>query len=134
MKFKALIGTSILAMAVATPAWAQGAADDDTADDNIIIVTATLRAANVQDIPIAVTAVSPADLERQGVQDIRTLSSISPSFNLQSSQTETQGDIDPYPRRRDHRQQYRPRKFGRRIHRRCVSVASGHCARRPPRP
>ena len=91
MKFKVLIGSSILAMAVATPAWAQNAQDSDAADDNIIIVTATLRAANVQDIPIAVTAVSPVDLERQGVQDIRTLSSISPSFSLQSSQTETQG-------------------------------------------
>lgn len=88
MKFKGLIGTSILAMAVATPAYAQ---ESDETEDNVIIVTATLRAANVQDIPIAVTAVSPLDLERQNVQDIRTLSSISPSFNLQSSQTETQG-------------------------------------------
>lgn len=87
MKFKALIGTSALAMIAATPAFAQ----TDTADDNVIIVTATLRAANVQDIPIAVTAVSPNELERQNVQDIRTLSSITPSFNLQSSQTETQG-------------------------------------------
>ena len=90
MKFKALMGSSLLAMTVATPTWAQDT-DSEAADDNIIIVTATLRAANVQDIPIAVTAVSPSDLERQNVQDIRTLSSISPSFNLQSSQTETQG-------------------------------------------
>jgi iron complex outermembrane receptor protein len=87
MKFKALIGASALAMAVATPAYAQ----DNTIDENVIIVTATLRAANVQDIPIAVTAVSPNELERQNVQDIRTLSSITPSFNLQSSQSETQG-------------------------------------------
>lgn len=89
MKFKGLMGSSILAMAVATPAYAQQ--DTEDASDNVIIVTATLRAANVQDIPLAVTAVSPSDLERQNVQDIRTLSSISPSFNLQSSQTETQG-------------------------------------------
>lgn len=88
MKFKALIGTSALAMVVATPAYAQ---NDSTIDDNVIIVTATLRAANVQDIPIAVTAVSPNELERQNVQDIRTLGSITPSFNLQSSQSETQG-------------------------------------------
>ena len=91
MKFKALIGTSILAMSVSSPAFAQEASEESTADENIIIVTATLRAANVQDIPLAVTAVNPVDLERQGVQDIRTLSSISPSFSLQSSQTETQG-------------------------------------------
>ncbi len=90
MKFKALIGTSFLAMAAASPAFAQDAQDSE-AEDNVIIVTATLRAANVQDIPIAVTAVSPVELERQGINDIRTLSSISPSFSLQSSQTETQG-------------------------------------------
>ena len=89
MRFNALIGTSVLALSMAAPAYAQQG--DSAADDNIIIVTATLRAANVQDIPIAVTAVAPADLERQNVQDIRTLSSITPSFSLQSSQTETQG-------------------------------------------
>lgn len=73
-------------------AQAQDAQQDDQAPErDVIIVTATLRAADVQDIPIAVTAVSPADLDRQNVQDIRTLSSITPSFNLQSSQTETQG-------------------------------------------
>lgn len=87
MKIKSLIGTSALAMAVATPAYAQ----DNTIDENVIIVTATLRAANVQDIPIAVTAVSPNELERQNVQDIRTLSSITPSFSLQTSQSDAQG-------------------------------------------
>jgi outer membrane receptor protein involved in Fe transport len=91
MKFNALIGTSVLALSLAAPAYAQQADADSGADDNVIIVTATLRAANVQDIPIAVTALSPNDLERQNVQDIRTLSSITPSFSLQSSQTETQG-------------------------------------------
>ncbi len=45
----------------------------------------------MQDIPIAVTAVAPETLERQGIADIKTLSSITPSFNIQSSQTETQG-------------------------------------------
>jgi iron complex outermembrane recepter protein len=59
--------------------------------DEPIVVTATLRTMDVQDIPLAVTAVSPATLERQGVSDIKSLSSISPSFNIQSSQTETQG-------------------------------------------
>lgn len=74
-----------------TPAFAQDDADDQAAPDNVIIVTATLRASDVQDIPLAVTAVAPQTLERQGISDIKTLSSISPSFNIQSSQTETQG-------------------------------------------
>lgn len=46
---------------------------------------------DVQDIPLAVTAVAPEALERQGINDIKNLASISPSFNIQSSQTETQG-------------------------------------------
>jgi outer membrane receptor protein involved in Fe transport len=46
---------------------------------------------DVQDIPLAVTAVAPETLERQGVNDIKNLAAISPSFNIQSSQTETQG-------------------------------------------
>lgn len=50
------------------PAYAQDADGapqaDEAFDDNVIIVTATRRAENVQDIPIAVTAVSPAQLEK----------------------------------------------------------------------
>jgi iron complex outermembrane recepter protein len=84
--------TTILVSLAITPAYAQDAqAEDDADDSQPIIVTATLRAMDVQDIPLAVTAVSPETLERQGIADIKTLSSISPSFNIQSSQTETQG-------------------------------------------
>ncbi|WOE76073.1 TonB-dependent receptor [Alterisphingorhabdus coralli] len=76
------------------PADGQAAQDEDDDffdDDNVVIVTATLRAQDIQDIPIAVTAVSQAELDRQGIVDIRNLGSLSSSFNLQSSQTESQG-------------------------------------------
>jgi len=56
-----------------------------------IVVTATRRSQNIQDIPIAVTAVTPTQLERQGVDDLGELGNVSASFNLQSSQTESQG-------------------------------------------
>lgn len=85
--------TAALCSAMFIPAaYAQEApqAEEDSGDEPII-VTATLRAMDVQDIPLAVTAVAPEALEREGVSDIKTLSSISPSFNIQSSQTETQG-------------------------------------------
>jgi outer membrane receptor protein involved in Fe transport len=72
-------------------AYAQTAESSDDSGDEPIIVTATLRAMDVQDIPLAVTAVAPEALERQGVNDIKNLASISPSINIQSSQTETQG-------------------------------------------
>ncbi|MXO75027.1 TonB-dependent receptor [Altererythrobacter aerius] len=90
MRGKAALFASACAIVPAC-AHAQDTTAGQANERDVIIVTATLRAADVQDIPIAVTAVQPAELERQGVMDIRTLSSISPSFNIQSSQTETQG-------------------------------------------
>jgi iron complex outermembrane recepter protein len=86
---KLALCSSILGGAAFAPAvYAQAAAADE---EEPIVVTATLRTMDVQDIPLAVTAVSPVQLERQGISDIKSLSSISPSFNIQSSQTETQG-------------------------------------------
>lgn len=90
MRAAAALLAGACAAAIATPLAAQDTSGT-TAERDVIIVTATLRAADVQDIPIAVTAVQPEELQRQGVVDIKTLSSVSPSFNIQSSQTETQG-------------------------------------------
>ena len=60
-------------------------------DADEIIVTATKRATSVQDVPISVTVVNPAQLENQGIASIKDLSSVASGFNIQSSQTETQG-------------------------------------------
>ncbi|MFK7842140.1 MAG: TonB-dependent receptor [Sphingorhabdus sp.] len=74
--------------AMTTPAFAQDAAQEAEAlDDNIIIVTATRRAADVQDIPIAVTAVSPVQLEQQGVVNVQNIGSVSSSFSTSNAQT-----------------------------------------------
>ena len=86
----ALCSTICSAMLVPA-AYAQTAQAEEDSGNEPIIVTATLRAMDVQDIPLAVTAVAPEALERQGINDIKNLASISPSFNIQSSQTETQG-------------------------------------------
>lgn len=56
-----------------------------------VIVTATKREASVQEVPIAVTAISGESLIRAGVTDLRDLSTVATSFNLNSSQTESQG-------------------------------------------
>ncbi|MFN3748151.1 MAG: TonB-dependent receptor [Sphingorhabdus sp.] len=86
------LSTTMLATFAIAPAYAQDAqAEEESYENEPIVVTATLREADVQDIPIAVTAVQPETLERQGIADIKSLSSVTPSFNIQSSQTETQG-------------------------------------------
>ncbi|MEM1195992.1 MAG: TonB-dependent receptor [Pseudomonadota bacterium] len=55
-------------------------------DDGVIIVTATRRAQDVQDIPIAVTAISPEALNNQGVDNIREVTDLAPSFTSSQAQ------------------------------------------------
>ncbi|MFW6093874.1 MAG: TonB-dependent receptor [Pseudomonadota bacterium] len=56
-----------------------------------VVVTATKRDESIQDVPVAVTALSEMQLERAGVQDVTDLPSLSSSFHLNSSQTEARG-------------------------------------------
>jgi len=86
----ALLSTSLAAtvagVGAATPAAAQQAQEDD-----VVVVTAQKREQNIQDVPIAVTALSANALEQGGVADIRALQTLSASINLNSSQTESGG-------------------------------------------
>jgi iron complex outermembrane recepter protein len=68
MKFKGLIGSSILAMAVATPAYAQDGAETD-AFGGEIVVTAQRQSERLQDVPIAVSAFSAESLEAQQIEN-----------------------------------------------------------------
>jgi outer membrane receptor protein involved in Fe transport len=87
---KLLLGASALALSMGhSGAMAQDAAAQDQAnerDDDIIIVTATRRAEDVQDIPIAVTAVTPEQLDKQGVVSVQNITQVSPSFSTSSAQ------------------------------------------------
>jgi iron complex outermembrane receptor protein len=66
-------GLSLLAIAVSAPAAAQdaGAAEDDS---NIIIVTATKRDANLQDIPFSINAQTAEDIQKSGAVTLEDLS------------------------------------------------------------
>ncbi len=71
------------------PAFAQEAPEGLEAPDtrnDVIIVTATRRAQDVQDIPVAVTAISPQALENQGVDNIREITDLAPSFTSSQAQ------------------------------------------------
>ncbi|NVE95699.1 TonB-dependent receptor [Altererythrobacter lutimaris] len=79
-----LVGTCL-----ATPAFAQDDGSEPQAPearDDVIIVTATRRAEDVQDIPIAVTAVTPETLDKQGVVNVQNITSVSPSFSTSNAQ------------------------------------------------
>lgn len=82
-----LLAAALCATALTTPAIAQDSVQEgETFEDNVIIVTATRRAQDVQDIPLAVTAISPVELERQGVVNVGQITNISPSFSVSNAQ------------------------------------------------
>lgn len=56
-----------------------------------VVVTATKREESMQSVPIAITAISADQLDRAGVKDLRDLGAVAPSFNMNSSTTESQG-------------------------------------------
>ncbi len=88
MKVGLAARTSAVAIAAATAlpanALAQSLADQ-------IVVTATKRAENIQDVPIAVSAYSGDLLDKSGVSDIRELSILSPSLIVVATQSEAVG-------------------------------------------
>ena len=66
-----LAGLSGLAVAVAAPVAAQEADDDDS---NVIIVTATKRDANLQDVPFSINAQTAEDIQKSGAVTLEDLS------------------------------------------------------------
>ncbi|MBO9498258.1 MAG: TonB-dependent receptor [Novosphingobium sp.] len=86
LKTMGVVSSLAIAAAMATPAYAQDdkAADPNAAKDaaNEIIVTAEFRATNLQDTPIAITAVNAAMLEARGQTDITQVAAQAPNVSL----------------------------------------------------
>ncbi|WP_339823679.1 TonB-dependent receptor [uncultured Parasphingorhabdus sp.] len=82
-----MLAVALCTTAITSPAFAQDSAQEaESFDDNVIIVTATRRAQDVQDIPLAVTAVGPVQLERQGVVSVSQITNVSSSFSVSNAQ------------------------------------------------
>lgn len=81
MKFKTLSVASSLAImaSMAAPAYAQ---DEESNRTNTIVVTAEFREANLQDTPIAITAVNAEMLEARGQTDISQVAAQAPNVTL----------------------------------------------------
>ncbi|MBB6426124.1 TonB-dependent receptor [Sphingopyxis sp. JAI128] len=67
-----LASLSLLALTIAVPAAAQDATTED--EGNIIIVTATKRDANLQDIPFSINAQTAEDIQKSGAVTLEDLS------------------------------------------------------------
>ena len=74
-----LLGASLIA--VASPALAQDGAEDDTGLGEIV-VTAQKREQNLQDVPIAISALSAEKVEQLGIRDSRDLSGLAPNVTI----------------------------------------------------
>lgn len=87
-KFASFAGGLMACSSLTAPAFAQDsdAEAPEVRDDNVIIVTATRRAQDVQDIPLAVTAISPQQLDNQGVVNIQQVTALAPSFSSSQAQ------------------------------------------------
>lgn len=84
MKLTLLTSGSALALiALAAPAYSQDAAPSATdARRDVITVTATRRAESIQDIPLNIAAVSGADIEEQGLDELADLIANVPGINI----------------------------------------------------
>jgi len=69
--------------AMAMPAIAQDSAAEDTGGIGDIVVTAQKRAENVQDVPLAISAVSSEYLESRDISSIDRLGSIAPNVKIE---------------------------------------------------
>ncbi|HET6536950.1 MAG TPA: TonB-dependent receptor [Sphingopyxis sp.] len=92
MKMTLRAGIAIAGMAIAMPAAAQGGATaaEDGASEQFsgiqdIVVTARKRSESVQDVPVAITAVSGDQMVERSVKDITDIAASTPSFYTQVS-------------------------------------------------
>lgn len=77
-----LISVNIAALCISMPVNAQDS-DSNNAGIGDIVVTAQKRAENVQDVPIAISAVSSEYLESRGISSIDRLGSIAPNVKIE---------------------------------------------------
>ena len=76
-QMRAVLGAAVLSplLMPAGPAWAQGALEE-------IVVTATRRETNLQDVPISVIAITGDDLTMRGMDSVESLSATVPNLNI----------------------------------------------------
>jgi outer membrane receptor protein involved in Fe transport len=78
-------------VAMASPALAQEAAQDDRNEGSTIVVVAQGREQLLSDVPVAVSAVNAETLENTGANDIRQLNQVVPSLLVSSTGNEANG-------------------------------------------
>lgn len=73
----------VLTVLAATPAFAQGTVQEQDAGIGDIVVTAQKRSENVQDVPIAISALGSQYLESRGIDSIDKLGAVAPNVKIE---------------------------------------------------
>ena len=82
----ACLTVGVSALAMAAPTFAQEA-DASASDLDIIVVTAQKREQNLQDVPIAISAIGAAKLDQLQISDTNDLSGLAPNLTITPSTT-----------------------------------------------
>ena len=88
---RSLIGASMIALA--TPALAQEAADKEDKGLGEIVVTAQKREQNLQDVPLAISAISSEKVAKLGISDSRDLSGMAPNVTITQGTTSSNAAV-----------------------------------------
>ena len=86
MKFIASVSLTAVALAMASPAFARDAGEEErenTSGIGDIVVTAQKRSENIQEVPIAISAVNEDFLESRGITSIDSLSTVAPNVKIE---------------------------------------------------
>ncbi len=84
VQFKAglLCATGFTCVALASPAFADDAADTTATDANTIVVSATRRDTTIMETPINISAIGGQDLQDQHIDDMRNLGAFTPGVTI----------------------------------------------------
>ena len=88
---RSLIGASMIALA--TPALAQEAASAEDKGLGEIVVTAQKREQNLQDVPLAISAISAEKVSKLGISDSRDLSGMAPNVTITQGTTSSNAAV-----------------------------------------
>lgn len=86
---------SIASFGLGTVAYAQDEApqSEETVDEDVIIVTATKREQTLEEVPVAVSVTSAAEIERAQVRDLKDLQTLVPSLRVSQLQSSASTDF-----------------------------------------
>ena len=89
MRSAMLSTISIASLGLGTVAYAQdeAAVEEETFDEDVIIVTATKREQTLQEIPVAVTVTSAKTIERAQIRDLIDLQTVAPTLRVSQNQS-----------------------------------------------